>query len=88
MSGGPAGSPPLMFMNILTALCVHCVHAWVPTEVRGGHQISWNWSYRWLLAVLWVLEDEPLSPTRAARTLGWSFCSCVWGDSGIAVSLT
>lgn len=28
-------------------LCVHHVSA-VLTEARRGHQIPWNWSYKWL----------------------------------------
>ena len=31
----------------------------VPMEVRGGHQIPWNWSYRWFWAAMWVLGIEP-----------------------------
>lgn len=30
----------------------------VPTEVRCRHQTPWNWSYRWLLATMWVLGTD------------------------------
>lgn len=47
-----------MYMNI-------CLHIWmyvcypheclVPAEVIRGHQVIWNWSYKWL----WVLGTNP-----------------------------
>lgn len=30
----------------------------VPTEVRCRHQTPWNWSCRWLLATMWMLETD------------------------------
>lgn len=30
----------------------------VPTEVRCRHQTPGNWSYRWLLATMWVLGTD------------------------------
>jgi hypothetical protein len=38
--------------------CVYvCVlHVWLPTEVRQGYQISWNWSYGWLWVASWCWE--------------------------------
>lgn len=33
----------------------------VPTEARRGHQVSWDWRYRWFLA---VLGNEPGSSGR------------------------
>ena len=37
---------------------MHLYHT-VPTEVRRGCQIPWNWSYGCLLATMWVLGIEP-----------------------------
>lgn len=31
----------------------------IPTEVRRGHQILWNWSDGWLSATIWMLGIEP-----------------------------
>ena len=37
-----------MCLSVLpTYVFVYCV-CLVPIEARRGHQISWNWSYRWL----------------------------------------
>lgn len=38
-------------------------------EVTGGHQITWNWSYRWFLAAVWVLGIEPRSCKGAVRAI-------------------
>jgi hypothetical protein len=51
----------LIHMNILPA-CV-CL---MPREIRGGHQMPWNWSYRWLWAATWVLGTEPKSSAAVA----------------------
>lgn len=42
--------------------CLECVEAW------NEHWIHWKWSYRWLLAALWVLGTKPGSYARAANT--------------------
>lgn len=34
----------------------------VVTEARRGCWIAWNWSYRWLLTIMWVLEFNPSLP--------------------------
>lgn len=46
-------------------------HIWlVSIEVRRDHQISFNWSYRWLSVTTQVLETEPaLSATIAMLLL-------------------
>jgi hypothetical protein len=41
----------------------------VPAEARGRHQISWNWSYRWLQATTWMLGFELRFSRRIARAL-------------------
>lgn len=38
----------------------------VPKETRRGHQIPWDWSYRRLLAIMWVRGIRPESSGRAA----------------------
>ena len=38
----------------------------MPDEARRGLCILWNWSYRQLLAAMWVLGIEPGSSGRAA----------------------
>ena len=58
-----------MRMGVLPA-CIHgqYMHTLLPVETRrGGHWIPYNWSYRWLLAAMWVLRINPGSP---ARTIG------------------
>jgi hypothetical protein len=47
------------------ALCA-CL---VPLKARKGHWISWNWSYRWLRAAMWVLGIELWSPEWVASAL-------------------
>lgn len=37
---------------------VHHTHA-VPSEAKSGCQTPWNWSYKWLLASMWLLGMEP-----------------------------
>lgn len=41
----------------------------VPLEAQGRHQILWNWSYRWLRVITWVLGTEVRSSARAGRRL-------------------
>ena len=54
-------------MNVY-ALCIRPVPTEVRRgEVRRGHRIIWNWSYRWLWATLRVLGVEPWSSEGAAR---------------------
>lgn len=38
-----------MCMSVLPEyMSVYHLHARCPEEVRRGHRILWNWSYRWL----------------------------------------
>lgn len=43
----------------------------VPTEVRRWSQTTWDWSYRWLWATIWVLGIEHGSSTRATSGLNY-----------------
>lgn len=59
-SGTPFPSTHELPMGVLPVyMSVYHVHV-VPKEVRQGHQIPWKWSYRWLLAAIWVLGTELL----------------------------
>ena len=51
----------------VTHICV-----WCPEEVGEEHQLSWNWSYTWLLAALWVQKIKLgfSARTRSAQLLG------------------
>lgn len=56
-------------------MCFH-MHGYLSTtctqyimDIRKWHQVPWNWSYRWLLVIMWALEIEHLSPRRAASVL-------------------
>lgn len=53
----------ILNFNVCTCLpacmSVHHLCVWDPLETRRGHQIFWNWSYRYLWATLWVLGVEP-----------------------------
>lgn len=58
-----------MCMGILpVCISVHCIHT-VAIVVRRGHQIAWNWNYKWLQATMWILEIELESPARGAATV-------------------
>ena len=46
-------------------VCVLCA-CLESVEVRRGHQILWNSSYRWLLVPEWGLGTEPDPSVRAA----------------------
>lgn len=41
----------------------------IPAETLRGHQIPWNWSYKWLCATLWMLGMEFWSSGKAGSTL-------------------
>lgn len=41
----------------------------LPSEVKRGHQILWDWSYWQLEVTTWVLETELMSSARAASDL-------------------
>lgn len=46
----------------------HHVHTF-PIETIKGHQLPWNWSYRWLGANMWVLGIMPRSTGQAVHSL-------------------
>lgn len=56
--------------DLTMCVCFACVYVCVPhaclvlSEARGGHQIHWTWSYRWLLATIWVLGNKAWIPWR------------------------
>ena len=41
-------------------LNLHAIVCAVPKETRRGCWISWSWSYRWLLATIWMLAIESM----------------------------
>lgn len=51
---------------------------------RMGHPIPWEWSCRWLRAVLWLLEIEPGLSGRAASA---PHCSVISLDPGDGILL-
>lgn len=44
------------------SLCTMCL----PAGIRRGHQIPWDWSFRWLWATVCALRVKPRSSTRIA----------------------
>jgi hypothetical protein len=53
-------------MCILSAcMLIHHMYA-LHMELRRGHWILWNWSYRRLWAAMWVLGTKPQSSARPA----------------------
>lgn len=74
-SGGSLeGRYPRMCLHACSELCG--TEALVPVEVRVGHQIPLDWSYRRLWAVLWVLVIVPGSFGRASYALNhWAISS-------------
>lgn len=58
-------------------LCLHIMSVYhvcaVLVEARREHQILWNWSYRWLLAALWVQEIECMSHLSTSTCLLLNF---------------
>ena len=47
-------------------MCVHYLLE-VHKEARRGHQIPWNWSYKWLSTRMQVLRITPESSASTAR---------------------
>lgn len=43
--------------------------AYVCSEARGEHQVPWNWTYRWLLAIVWMVGTKPESFATVANAL-------------------
>lgn len=57
-----------MFYLLIYLYCVNAV-----LEVRRGHQISWNWSYRWLGAIMWATGIKLGSSGRtASAAIHWA----------------
>lgn len=48
------------YMHLHVYLCTTYMHV-VPLEARRSYWISYDWSYRWLCTVVWVLRIEPRS---------------------------
>lgn len=65
-----------LYVGVLLAyVCVHeCVYL-IPTEPRTGYWVFWDWSYRWLWIILWVLEIELQSSGREASALNYGTIS-------------
>ena len=59
--------PQYMSLHHDFAVCV---------EARRGCQILWNWSCRWMLAIVWVLGTQLGSPGRQPMLLTYSWLSC------------
>jgi hypothetical protein len=49
-----------VYVFYLHSIYVHHMHAG-PMEVPRGHWIFWNWSFRWLLATVWMLRIKSRS---------------------------
>lgn len=61
------------FLNSLPLFYAYVCFAWVlclrTTYIYGVYRGSWNWSYRWLGATIWVLGMELESSMKAASDL-------------------
>lgn len=75
---------------ILFYECFACMYVGVPhicpgpTEVRKGHPVPQNWSYRLLWVTMWVLEWTWCAARAVSALNGWaiapaSVCSLGWG---------
>lgn len=53
---------------VCTSVCATCV-CLVSVGIKRWHQISHNWSYRWLRTSMWVLGAESRSSALAASAL-------------------
>lgn len=65
--------PYFLCMSVLSASTSYVcqVHAWYhprPEAAIRSHQISWDWSYRWLGTAVWELEMKSGSSGRTATT--------------------
>lgn len=61
-----------LFACMYVYMCMHCL--WRP---RRGHWILWNWYYRWLWTIIWVLgclQEQPVLQTEepSLQPNGWS----------------
>lgn len=86
-------SPGCPRNSCLVYVCVHTRMNAVLTSASRGHQITWNWSYRWLWAsrLSWCgcwepnwgpLEEcrcpQPLNHLPTPYTLKWKCFACIW----------
>lgn len=67
----------LFLWAILMHVCKYAVYAWC---LQKGLQIPWNWSYRWLWAIMWVLRiKRVLLPWAASAWNLWpNFLASFW----------
>lgn len=57
-------------MECFICMCVCVLHAFlVPREARRENKVIWNWSYKQLRAIMWVLGTEFKSLGGAASHL-------------------
>lgn len=72
-----AGGTRVTFFLLLFTIygCFNCTSVYqvcvclVPMEARRGYWIPWDWNYRWLWAVMWVLGVGFGSFTKATSAL-------------------
>lgn len=56
----------IIFTCMHVFVCIFVYHMpLVPTEAGRGLWISWNWSYSWLWAAVWMLRIDPRSSVRS-----------------------
>lgn len=58
-----------MYISILPACVCILPVCFLSMEARRRLWVPWDWSYRWLQAILWVLKTEPSSSAKATKTL-------------------
>lgn len=67
----------LILPNLSICVWMFCLHVHMPTmcmclgpaEVRRGHSVPWNWSFRWLWVTMWVIKPKSESSTRGVSAL-------------------
>lgn len=63
--GNMAWCLDLFYVYDVCFACMYVCTPWaylVPMEVRRGHQIYWNWNYRWLWATIYRYWKSSLGP--------------------------
>ena len=58
-----------LFYTYISVLLEYMSVHQVPTPIRRGQWIPWDWNYRWLWTVLWVTGTKLKSSGRAASAL-------------------
>lgn len=61
-----------MSMGVLPTFVWAPCASQMPTKSRRGCCIPWNWSYRWLWVILWVLGIKLVSLSRATSALPYT----------------